>query len=151
MESVVRLLEINIQNIKNVKNGKVELLNNNIKKSLKLEAGDVLGIYGQNGSGKTAVVDTLGILKTILSGDSLEKSLKELITVEEKECILFFKFYIETLEKKYIVEYEITIEKIEEKIQISNEVIKYIQFVDGIWEKKQTLIEVPYNKEIIKT
>ena len=113
MESVVRLLEINIQNIKNVKNGKVELLNNNIKKSLKLEAGDVLGIYGQNGSGKTAVVDTLGILKTILSGDSLEKSLKELITVEEKECILFFKFYIETLEKKYIVEYEITIEKIE--------------------------------------
>ena len=119
MESVVRLLEINIQNIKNVKNGKVELLNNNIKKSLKLEAGDVLGIYGQNGSGKTAVVDTLGILKTILSGDSLEKSLKELITVEEKECILFFKFYIETLEKKYIVEYEITIEKIEEKIQIS--------------------------------
>lgn len=32
MESVVRLLEINIQNIKNVKNGKVELLNNNIKK-----------------------------------------------------------------------------------------------------------------------
>ena len=150
MESVVRLLEINIQNIKNVKNGKVELLNNNIKKSLKLEAGDVLGIYGQNGSGKTAVVDTLGILKTILSGDSLEKSLKELITVEEKECILFFKFYIETLEKKYIVEYEITIEKIEEKIQISNEVIKYIQFVDGIWEKKQTLIEVPYNKEIIK-
>ena len=96
MENViVRLLELQINNLKNVKNGKIEFLNSNIKDSLKLKSGDILGIYGQNGSGKTTTIDALGILKSILSEFPLNKELKNLITFAEKETILFFKFYIE--------------------------------------------------------
>ena len=69
---VVRLLAIEIMNLKNVKNGKIDFLNSNIEKNLKLQLGDVLGIYGQNGSGKTAIIEALGVLKLILIGMPLE-------------------------------------------------------------------------------
>lgn len=32
---------------------------------MKLQLGDILGIYGQNGSGKTTVIEALSILKSI--------------------------------------------------------------------------------------
>lgn len=50
---IVRILDIQIQNLKNVQNGKINFLNSDIKNTMKLELGDILGIYGQNGSGKT--------------------------------------------------------------------------------------------------
>ena len=63
---VIRLLEIGIVNLKNVKNGKISFLNSNIKETLKLQLGDILGIYGQNGSGKTTVIEALSILKSTI-------------------------------------------------------------------------------------
>ena len=61
----VRLERLKIQNIKNVKNGEIFF-----PEQKKLERGEfdvdefgsVLGIYGQNGSGKTTTVDALRIL-----------------------------------------------------------------------------------------
>ncbi|MHB9323398.1 hypothetical protein ACW0TE_00245 [Fusobacterium polymorphum] len=38
---VIRLLEIGIVNLKNVKNGKISFLNSNIKENLKLQLGDI--------------------------------------------------------------------------------------------------------------
>lgn len=151
MENViVRLLELQINNLKNVKNGKIEFLNSNIKDSLKLKSGDILGIYGQNGSGKTTTIDALGILKSILSEFPLNKELKNLITFAEKETILFFKFYIEAGEK-YIVEYKVVLSEGENKeIEISNESIKYSVYNENKWKKNQLLVEIPYNAEPIK-
>ena len=48
-QNTVRLVAMEINNIKNVKHGKIELS--------KSKKGSLLGIYGQNGSGKTVVVD----------------------------------------------------------------------------------------------
>lgn len=48
-DNVVRVLEINLRNYKNISNGTIKMSNIfNVENSL----GDVLGIYGQNGSGK---------------------------------------------------------------------------------------------------
>ena len=63
--SVVRLVDIQIQNFKNVKNGHLNLTNRR-----KQFRASVLGLYGQNGSGKTALIDALQMLKHILSGQS---------------------------------------------------------------------------------
>lgn len=49
MKYVVRLLGIEINNIKNVIHGEIEMPQN--------KKGSILGIYGANGSGKTVVVD----------------------------------------------------------------------------------------------
>lgn len=148
-QETVRLLELKINNIKNVKNGEIDLINySNIKNNFNLKIGDILGIYGQNGSGKTTVVDVMGILKNILIGEKL--TLNELITIGEKNCTLTFKFYIEILQNKYIVDYKIQLEKTDKEVIINNETIKYSSLNEGKWTKNQTLIEIPYNLNGIK-
>lgn len=57
---MVRLVEMEIDNVKNVKHGKLEFS--------KGRKGSILGIYGQNGSGKTVVVDCMVLLKCLLGG-----------------------------------------------------------------------------------
>ena len=149
---VIRLLEIGIVNLKNVKNGKISFLNSNIKEKLKLQLGDILGIYGQNGSGKTTVIEALSILKSILVRDPLDNELKNLITYGQKNIELLFKFYIEMKNKKYIVEYKVIIGKTEENtIEILNEIIKYSVYIekDSRWKNTQILIETPFNEDII--
>lgn len=54
--SVVRITNICIQNFKNVINGSLSL--KNARKDYKAS---VIGIYGQNGSGKTSVVEALDL------------------------------------------------------------------------------------------
>lgn len=148
-QEIVRLLELKINNIKNVKNGEIDLINyNNIKNNFNLKIGDILGIYGQNGSGKTTVVDAIGILKNILIGEKL--TLNELITIGENNCTLAFKFYIEILQNKYVVDYKIQLEKTDKEVIITNEAIKYTSLNEGKWTKNQTLIEIPYNLSGIK-
>ena len=51
MKYVVLLLGIEINNIKNVIHGEIEMPQN--------KKGSILGIYGANGSGKTVVVDCM--------------------------------------------------------------------------------------------
>ncbi len=143
---VVRLLAIEIMNLKNVKNGKIDFLNSNIKKNLKLQLGDVLGIYGQNGSGKTAIIEALGVLKLILIGMPLEDELKNLITYGENDIKLIFKFYIEIKNKRYVIKYKVVIkESKDEGIRIQEEKIEYSVNENDEWSKNKILIGVPFN------
>ncbi|MDE6704301.1 MAG: hypothetical protein K2J81_00150 [Treponemataceae bacterium] len=56
----VRLLSLDINNIKNVEKGSLCLPKSKIDDGFSSEA-DVVGIYGQNGSGKTTVVQVLNL------------------------------------------------------------------------------------------
>ena len=85
--SVVRLVDIQIQNFKNVKNGHLNLINRR-----KQFRASVLGLYGQNGSGKTALIDALQMLKHILSGQSVPDKFADYINVDEKMARLSFHF-----------------------------------------------------------
>lgn len=145
----VRLIELEINNIKNVKNGKIKFINNNLKDKDELELGDVLGVYGQNGSGKTALIEVLGMLKIFLSGINLNKELCELISIEEKEAKLFFKFYINYDNEKYIVEYYVFLEKEKECVEIKKEKIMYSIFEKNKWSNKKILVEYPYKNNIL--
>ncbi len=62
MESIVRLSSLKISNIKNVRVGQI-VMPNTCQKHLTYKTAEVLGLYGQNGSGKTAVIDTLYYLQ----------------------------------------------------------------------------------------
>ena len=68
---IVRLQEIAIENFKNVGKGIANFQSyRNIKKMEPEDGADILGIYGQNGSGKTALVECLDILKSVMAGNS---------------------------------------------------------------------------------
>ena len=59
---VVRLARLEINNIKNVVRGVIDLERKNSEEK---RTGSILGIYGQNGSGKTVVVDCMVLLKCL--------------------------------------------------------------------------------------
>ncbi|MBO4355560.1 MAG: ATP-binding protein, partial [Clostridia bacterium] len=53
---------------------------------------DVTGIYGQNGSGKSALITAIGILKCLVSGDSLRESICDCIRIGADYARLTFTF-----------------------------------------------------------
>ena len=78
MESIVRLASLTISNIKNVRNGQI-IMPNTYRKHLSYRNAEVLGVYGQNGSGKTAVIDALNYLHRIIIGHPLEHKIVDYI------------------------------------------------------------------------
>ena len=60
---IVRLYKSELSNFKNIRYGEIKYINyTNVESHGCLEPHDVFGIYGQNGSGKTALVDVLAKL-----------------------------------------------------------------------------------------
>ena len=85
--NIVRINKIVLNNFKNVKKGVAEMPAYS-GKELFSEKADVLGLYGQNGSGKTSVVEALRFVKTLLSGEKLPADAKEYIAQAKKSVKL---------------------------------------------------------------
>ena len=84
--TVVRLTSLTLKNIKNVKNGTIIMPRADEKKFEGCKA-EILGIYGQNGSGKTAIVDALYFLQNIMTGEKLEQSILDYIDTDGSRLI----------------------------------------------------------------
>lgn len=71
--------------------------------------GSVTGIYGQNGSGKTTVIDAVGMLRALLSGSSLPKTAGDAVNARTGQATMTALFRIdetdETGEKKDHIRY----------------------------------------------
>lgn len=111
MKSVTRLKSISIKNIKNVKNGSIELPQS-IDENGYVKQSDIIGIYGQNGSGKTAVVESLNILKILISGEKLPKDTINLISADAVSADLEYEFYTFIKDKLSSIKYKVTLEKL---------------------------------------
>ena len=103
MKYVVRLLGIEINNIKNVIHGEIEMPQN--------KKGSILGIYGANGSGKTVVVDCMVLLKYLLSGRQIPSNFYYYINEASDTSTVKYRFELKIEEKCYLVEYEIELLK----------------------------------------
>lgn len=68
-----------------------------LKKEFVNDSSEVLGIYGQNGSGKTAVVDAMFFLQKILVGSTLDEDIAEYLTTgsQSAEIEVDFNIFIE--------------------------------------------------------
>ncbi len=104
----VRIERIEIENFKNVKKGQISLKNN--RKNYK---SSILGIYGQNGSGKTALIDAIMLLKLAFCGQSVHPQYADYIHVEAESAKLKFDFSVEIPETRtsYDVIYEFKLKK----------------------------------------
>ena len=123
----VRIMRSEINYLKNVNFGEITYMNHgSINTNGKADKTDVVGIYGQNGSGKTALVESLDILKYVLMGMPIPYDFAGIISKEE-QTKLVTDFYIETKQSKYKVQYAVYLRVNEEiqKIEIIRETLVY--------------------------
>lgn len=85
MNHRVRINEIKVYNIKNVEYGVATFEDGNL---VSTQGAGILGVYGQNGSGKTALLDALLLFRTLVSGEKLDPFTKYLINLDKKKRIL---------------------------------------------------------------
>lgn len=101
-----RLVEITIENFKNVEYGNI-----NLKTPVDLYKSNILGLYGQNGSGKTALIDSIELLKTVLLGHPISDEYFDLIDINKEYAHLHYSFELEGPCGKYYAKYEFKIRK----------------------------------------
>ena len=152
--TILRIEEIIIQNYKNVSYGEIDFKNNN--SNLKAS---ILGLYGQNGGGKTTLIDAIKLLKCVMMGMTVPLSFSECINVDCEFSNFKFKFGIKDLTKDvlYNVVYSFAIKKskysnvnvestgtpnTEYKTEIFNEQLNYSVIKDEtIVERMHSLID----------
>jgi AAA15 family ATPase/GTPase len=107
-DSVVRIEGIEIRNFKNVGYGCLKFTNP--KKGYE---SSILGLYGQNGSGKTALIDALELLKVALSGKPVPAYFGDYINVDSGFATLKYEFKIlnKSENSRYTAFYELSIRR----------------------------------------
>ena len=122
VEPTIRILEVELENFKNVGKGKITFPTS---QNLSTENADIIGLYGQNGSGKTAMVEAFNVLKRFLKGAKFPSEYNHLIYSGKDHSSLTFVFLIEEGEEKHYVEYKISFEQENEKIKLRSEEIRF--------------------------
>lgn len=121
----VRIENISIENFKNVQKGTLDLENRR-----KNYRASIVGLYGQNGSGKTALIDALQLLKFSLCGKAIPKKYADYINVNKEYSTLKFQFKMQKKEVFYNIWYQFSMKKVVDESEveendISNSKIKY--------------------------
>ena len=152
MEGTVKIKELEINNFKNVEKGVLNLQNSGINTN---EFNSIMGIYGQNASSKTVVIEAFNILKLIASGSAIDSELLYLLKEENKNAIFKYTFIIDIRGIKYKVSYKFEIGYNEEnnKALVYAEKIKYSKYNLEVRSNTKTIIDysISYdNNNIIK-
>ncbi len=119
-DCVVRLSSLTLVNIKNVKNGTIFMPFAN-ERVLDYSKPEILGVYGQNGSGKTAIVDTLYFLQSIMIGKEIDKSVLDYIDTDSINAEVNAEFKIFRGNILFEVGYHIIFSKEENGVSINRE------------------------------
>ena len=148
-DNVVRLSSLTLKNIKNVKNGTIVMPLTNERK-FEYGRAEVLGIYGQNGSGKTAIVDALYFLQSIMIGEALDQRILDYIDKDSLNAEINAEFNIFGDNVLYEVGYHIIFSKAEDGITIEREYLNCAINRDGYRTNKNIFMDYQKNQtEII--
>lgn len=115
-KQTVRIENISIENLKNVKYGYL-----NFENKRKNYKASILGLYGQNGSGKTALIDALQLLKFALSGKAIPSKYANYVNVDSEKSTLTYQFLVCDEEVKYDIWYQFSLRKAEDNDSIDTE------------------------------
>lgn len=89
---IIRLEKLSISNLKNVSHGEVVFSN-----PRRPDGASVLGLYGQNGSGKSTMVDALEMAQQCMLGVRLDERFAQLVSVDadygQVECELSVRWH----------------------------------------------------------
>lgn len=137
---IVRLSSLTLENIKNVKKGTVCVPMPGITKA------GVLGIYGQNGSGKTAIIDALYFLHQIMIGSELGPEIADYLDSGSDHAEISAEFIISGSENTlYEVGYHVLLAKADSKVWINREFLNCSVTKNGIRSNKNIFMD--YQRE----
>ena len=134
-----KITKIKLKNFKNTEEGTLLVVGD--MKNLK---GSILGIYGQNGSGKTAVIEALLFLKRFIHGKSdIGKDIYPFITNGKDNMSIEVDVLCEMAPNKlFDLCYKVLFKKNNNQEAImSEESLSYKKYEDGEWTRKRGLIE----------
>ena len=95
----IRIKRIVLQNFKSVGYGEITFNCGNEFVPYETES-DILGIYGQNGSGKTALIEALYILKELMSGKPVPNDYADCVALDKPYSTLEFVFDLQYLDER---------------------------------------------------
>ena len=139
--STVRIIKTELNNFKNVNYGEIKYMNySSVEKKARLQENDIVGLYGQNGSGKTAMIEALDILRMVLSGLEIPYSEFEGLIDDNNGTSMSVTFFIDDNENKYKAQYSFRLSKNlpERKIQVYQENLVYWRR-GASWKTKREL------------
>lgn len=130
----VRIENVEIINFKNVRYGFLSFEN-----PQKKFRSSILGLYGQNGSGKTALIDALELLRFALSGKAVPACFADYVNVDSEYATIKYGFKIQNLKNDgyFSVLYEVSIRRDKEDSGQNTE-----QFSDSVVQKVTLFNEV---------
>ena len=152
----VRIKRIELENVKSVKHGVLALLGDEVIPCN--TRSNILGVYGQNGSGKSAIVEALNLIKGLIGGYIIPPRTASFIDFEKNWAVIKVEFEFQYRDGVVAsVEYSVKLtrkkkngsrsdpseEDREEKetIVISEEVIKTDMYADGIKRRRHTIVD----------
>lgn len=148
----VRILRLELVNFKNVENGIINFTNyKSVLKKGNIEKTDIMAIYGQNGSGKTAVVEAIAILKNIISGSDIEEKHLHLI---EPGCKtgLVVDFFVKIKNEINIVKYSFLFDYTPPNYENNDKALIFLCKEELAFKKREedkwkTVKKISYNAE----
>lgn len=156
-DTIVRLESICIKNFKNVANGQLSFANP--RKNYKAS---ILGLYGQNGSGKTALIDAVELLQLALKGQPIPEKFADYIQVGAEYASLYYVFSVIGESGRYQAFYELKLraeksetpqnlaandnEEVHYRAAITDEILSYSYEGCGEKARKSPLIDTTSQK-----
>lgn len=138
--TVIRISRIRLAHIKNVSHGEVVLRN-----PRRPDGGSFLALYGQNGSGKTALIDALAMLKVVMSGEAVPDRCETLLEAGCSSSQISFEFEIQNDRTSWDVFYELELSlqqgEAQRRIGIRREVLSVAKVCDGIRARKTKVMD----------
>ena len=153
---IIKLKSVELTNFKNVKHGKIEFKEDKERNTIS----NILGIYGQNGSGKTSMINALYLFKSVVCGKELKENTYNYICGNENFATLLFEFRMYENNEQYKVYYKFEIRKKEklhnttsidelvnydlkakEEVEISKEKLSYSKLENNQWKNRVTIID----------
>lgn len=144
-DSSIRIADITIRNLKNVSYGEIDVSR---QKNVSYEKSDVIGVYGQNGSGKTAVIDALWFVKSLMCGVSLSDDAGNYISKSTDSAEIETTFNLRRDSVDYRITYNFVIKRhIGDTAVVQKEKITYKKYLEEAWTRKSVLIDYDYFSE----
>ncbi|MFJ7936689.1 AAA family ATPase [Sporosarcina sp. NPDC096371] len=125
MKSVIKVKEIKIENLRNVKSGSICTP----VQFSEFEKADIVGLYGQNGSGKTTIVEAFSIVNQLFSGgnnyESFPGNLDNMICFIEQYATIEIEFLVKNSDGEYFLKYFVELCEGKDRVYPTKEKLSY--------------------------